>query len=352
MEMGAEKGKISSQERSLKDLSPNVEALLCYVAGWISGIVFLVLEQKNRLVRFHALQSIIVFGTLTLANIILGRIPAIGGGLTAIIMITGFVLWIILMVKAINGEIFKLPWAGNLAERLANDSIPPVSKSQGRNDSAGSMQGSKVEDTLPNPEIAAASSFGKDENTLNRNAGDRIQQAAQPIRRENNFYDKYYSASERSGRMIGSAFAIAWSVALLIFLNFYNQYIAWYEPVHSGGSTQWQMHTLVTTEFDTWLPIVTATLVLSIIGHAVATTFDKYSLRQTVRIVLDALSAVSVISLLAIFPFDFSVLPGTAAADGTTIGLTIGLIFVAVCCGISSLVNLIQLIVHSIKGEY
>jgi uncharacterized membrane protein len=334
MEMRAEKSNTANSERSLKDLSPNVAALLCYVAGWISGIVFLVLEQKNRYVRFHALQSIIVFGTLTLASAVLGRIPVAGTGFSVIIGITWFILWIIMMVKAVNGEMFKLPWAGNLAERLANDSTPPASQSPANNPPPESPQADKAGEMHSSP------------------AAENIRRAVQSSCREDTFTDKYYSASQRTGRMVGSAFAIAWSVALLIFFNFYNQYIAWYEPLHTGSSTQWQMHTLITSDFNSWLPVVTATLVLTIIGHAVAITFDKYVLRQAVRTVLDVLNAVSAISLLVIFPFNFSILPGTTAADGVTIGLTIGLIFVAICCGISALVNLIQLIVHSIKGEY
>ena len=68
-----EENRPLDQERTLKNLTPNVAALLCYVGGWISGIVLLVLEQKNRFVRFHALQSIILFGSLTVADVGLSR---------------------------------------------------------------------------------------------------------------------------------------------------------------------------------------------------------------------------------------------------------------------------------------
>jgi uncharacterized membrane protein len=100
-------------------LDENVAGLLCYVLGWISGLVFFLIEKKNKFVRFHAMQSIIVFGTLTVASIVLGWIPFIGFVISWIISILALILWIILMIKAFQGEKFKLPWAGNLAEKYA-----------------------------------------------------------------------------------------------------------------------------------------------------------------------------------------------------------------------------------------
>jgi uncharacterized membrane protein len=100
-------------------LDENVAGLLCYVLGWISGLVFFLIEKKNKFVRFHAMQSIIVFGTLTVASIVLGWIPFIGFVISWLISILAFILWIILMIKAFQGEKFNLPWAGNLAEKYA-----------------------------------------------------------------------------------------------------------------------------------------------------------------------------------------------------------------------------------------
>jgi len=99
------------------ELDENVVGLLCYVLGWISGLVFFLIEKKNKFVRFHALQSIIVFGVLTLASIIIGWIPFIGWVIAWLIWVLAIVLWIVLMIKAYQGEKFKLPWAGNLAEK-------------------------------------------------------------------------------------------------------------------------------------------------------------------------------------------------------------------------------------------
>ena len=98
-------------------LEENVAGLLCYVLGWITGLVFILIEKENKFVRFHAMQSIIVFGILTIANIVLGWIPFIGWVLRSIIGIVALVLWIVLMIKAYQGTKYKLPWAGDLAEK-------------------------------------------------------------------------------------------------------------------------------------------------------------------------------------------------------------------------------------------
>jgi uncharacterized membrane protein len=88
---------------------------------FISVFIFLLRQgEKNSWVRFHAAQSIIVFGTITVAASILGLIPIIGTAFSAIIWIIGFVLWIILMVKAYNGARYKVVWAGDIAERMVN----------------------------------------------------------------------------------------------------------------------------------------------------------------------------------------------------------------------------------------
>ena len=100
-------------------LTENVAGLLCYVLGWISGIVFLIIEPENKLVRFHAFQSIIVFGIISLIGIVFSPIPVLGAVITWIASVVGFILWIVLMVMAAQGRKYKLPWAGNLAEKWA-----------------------------------------------------------------------------------------------------------------------------------------------------------------------------------------------------------------------------------------
>lgn len=104
-------------EKTSTGLEANVAGLLCYVLGWISGLVFILIEKENKFVRFHAMQSIIVFGVLSVASIVLGWIPLLNVVIVPLISVLGLVLWIVLMVKAYQGEKYKLPWAGDLAEK-------------------------------------------------------------------------------------------------------------------------------------------------------------------------------------------------------------------------------------------
>jgi uncharacterized membrane protein len=98
-------------------LDAKTAGLLCYVAGWISGIVFFILEKENKFVRFHALQSIIVFGILSAASGVFRVVPIIGDFLNAGLYVLLLVLWIVLMVKASKGEKFKVWWADDFAEK-------------------------------------------------------------------------------------------------------------------------------------------------------------------------------------------------------------------------------------------
>lgn len=100
-------------------MKPNVAALLSYLAGLLTGIIFFILEKENKFVRFHAMQSIITFGAFFVLNIVLGFIPVIGWSLIPLVGVIQLIIWIILMVKAYKGEHFKLPMVGDIAEKNA-----------------------------------------------------------------------------------------------------------------------------------------------------------------------------------------------------------------------------------------
>jgi uncharacterized membrane protein len=100
-------------------LEENVAGLLCYVLAWVSGVVFLIIEPKNKFVRYHAIQSIIVFGAITIASLIFGWIPYAGPVISTLLGILAFILWIVLMVKAYKGTKYKLAGSGDLAEKWA-----------------------------------------------------------------------------------------------------------------------------------------------------------------------------------------------------------------------------------------
>jgi uncharacterized membrane protein len=109
-----------SAGKSSTGLEQNVAGLLCYVLGWVTGIIFYLLDKDNKFVRFHAIQSILVFGAITIVDIILGFIPILGWIISILLGILAFILWIILMIKAYKNELYKLPIAGNIAEKQAN----------------------------------------------------------------------------------------------------------------------------------------------------------------------------------------------------------------------------------------
>jgi len=114
-------------------LTPNVGGALSYVFGLITGVIFLLLE-KDQFVRFHAFQSVLLsvawialWIALSILSAILGFIPVLGAILAFIIILIlslglglgGFVLWIVLIIKAYQGQRWKLPYIGDMAEGYA-----------------------------------------------------------------------------------------------------------------------------------------------------------------------------------------------------------------------------------------
>jgi len=106
---------VEEKQASSTGLDENVAGFLCYLLGFITGIVFLVVEKKSRFVKFHAMQSTITFLSLFVITIIIGWIPIIGL-LVYLIWILSLILWLILMIKALRGERYSLPIVGKMAE--------------------------------------------------------------------------------------------------------------------------------------------------------------------------------------------------------------------------------------------
>jgi uncharacterized membrane protein len=106
-------------------LSPNVAAGLSYFVGWVTGLVFFLLEKTNSFVRFHAAQSIILFGGLTVVGIFVGIahfIPIIewfAVPVGSLLGLVNFVLWIVCMVQGFQNKFFKLPVVGDMALKLS-----------------------------------------------------------------------------------------------------------------------------------------------------------------------------------------------------------------------------------------
>jgi len=110
-------------------VDPQLSALLCYTAWWVSGLVFLIIEQQHRGVRFHAAQSLVLFGGL---SVLIAFLSALSVGmlmvsasafeaarlLVYLVWIGSVVIWLVLMMRTFKGETWRVPYASALAARL------------------------------------------------------------------------------------------------------------------------------------------------------------------------------------------------------------------------------------------
>ena len=127
-----------AEQKTSTGLEQNIAGLLCYILGWITGIIFLLIESENKFVRFHAMQSIVTFGGLTILQVLINIFNrllwsilwrglgswTLAGTLTSLLGIISLIIWlatialaVLLMVKAYQNETFKLPIAGEIAEK-------------------------------------------------------------------------------------------------------------------------------------------------------------------------------------------------------------------------------------------
>ncbi|MGI6318748.1 MAG: DUF4870 domain-containing protein [Dethiobacteria bacterium] len=108
---------LATPEKSSTGMDANLAALLSYLLGFITGIVFFILEKDSKYVKFHAMQSILVSVAIMIVNFILGLIPILGWILAFLISVASIILWIVLMIKAYKYTWFKLPVIGEIAEK-------------------------------------------------------------------------------------------------------------------------------------------------------------------------------------------------------------------------------------------
>jgi uncharacterized membrane protein len=111
-------------------LSPRVATSLAYSGWWLTGAIFWGLERRDRRVRFHAAQAVAIFGVIallialfvTLAVLSLSFFPAAFGflaGAAGLSWAVGVVLWAVAMWKAVRGDEWRVPVAGDWAERMS-----------------------------------------------------------------------------------------------------------------------------------------------------------------------------------------------------------------------------------------
>ena len=121
---------MTRNETSSTGLAPNVAAALSYLAWWLSGLLFFLVERESRFVKFHAAQALVGLGALWAAGLTLWvfAFAALFVSASAFqvllylaygVWVAGLMAWAICIVRAWQGEEFELPWAGNVARRLS-----------------------------------------------------------------------------------------------------------------------------------------------------------------------------------------------------------------------------------------
>lgn len=180
--------------------------------------------------------------------------------------------------------------------------------------------------------------FSRKADKAGRELGQKMEKAGEKV-------DRYFKET-RGGRITGYAFSIFFGTLFLVFLYYYSQYIAFYNNVDGT----WMRYPLLTGDFDRWLPVAVTALLASIIGNIILIIYDGYFFRQVIQIVMDMFGLAAVISLLVIFPFDFSVIPGNDLSGLLNPIVTAVLVIICIGIGIGILVRFIKMIVGIVKA--
>ena len=109
----ADLGKTSS------GMQPNFAAMLSYVLGLITGLIFFLTEKENQFVRFHAMQSICFSVAMFVVVFVVSIVPVIGAVIGLLLNLATIVVWVICMVQAYQGQWFRLPVIGDVAAKQA-----------------------------------------------------------------------------------------------------------------------------------------------------------------------------------------------------------------------------------------
>lgn len=152
----------------------------------------------------------------------------------------------------------------------------------------------------------------------------------------------------KAGRITGYSIAIAWSFVLIIFFNFYSRYIAYYQ--YDELAKNWNIFPFVTSSFIAWLPILTISLIVSIIGNIILIINDSFYVSNITNIVMNIFGIASVSTLLSLFPFDF-VLPDINLNGILIPIITIILILIIIGLGIGIFVRFIKIVVKVAKSS-
>jgi len=108
--------------RGVKSRDPKRWAALSYSVGLISGVIVLSAEKTDSYVRFHAWQSVLAFTAAAAISMLLPTVPVVGdwGLIQVLFRLSVVTLYVFLIVKALQGERYKLPVVGDLADKLSS----------------------------------------------------------------------------------------------------------------------------------------------------------------------------------------------------------------------------------------
>ncbi|MBK9241999.1 MAG: hypothetical protein IPL75_17525 [Acidobacteria bacterium] len=103
---------------------PNRWAALSYALGLISGIIVLSMEKRDGYVRFHAWQSVLAFSVAAIVSLLLPTLPVVGDwrAVSVVFRLSVVALWVVLMMKALKGESYRLPYLGDIAASFSYNS--------------------------------------------------------------------------------------------------------------------------------------------------------------------------------------------------------------------------------------
>ena len=143
------------------------------------------------------------------------------------------------------------------------------------------------------------------------------------------------SPQGRCGEIASDIFIILVTAANLIFFAFFHRYIAWYTIGPDGSVTRLSM---LTDDYFTWLPCPITASILVIVATTVMIFYNRTWFRQTAWTMFCIFGIAVTLSLVSIFPFDFSVIPNATAVDVVPELVTVFLILMAIFYGISAIV--------------
>ncbi len=212
----------------------------------------------------------------------------------------------------------KLPNAEEAGKSPDQDSTTKT-ESAGAPHSAGNAQNTTKTETVP----------GKPENTAAEKA-------------------KKYE-SDRNSRIAGYSAAIAWGIILIIFFNFFNKYIAFY--TYDAALKTWSMTPMLTENFGAWLPIFNISMIVSIIGSIILIINDSFYFSNVANIVMNIFGISSVVTLLTLFPFDFTSYQGANLDPILFPIFKIGMALIIVGLSIGIFVRFIKIVIKIAKAS-